>query len=301
MSATSFDWNDIPLLLALARSGSMSGASRSLGLDTSTISRRLAAAETALQTRLFIRGKDGYQPTEAGLVFIQHAEQAFGEVQSLLQATQAEADGIHGQVRLTSINAIFDYWLIDRLPGLLQAHPGLQLTLIADNQNLSFTRREADFAIRMAQPTEDAALLMRKVGRIGFAVFGAGALAAIPRAQWAQQPWLVYSDELAGVPEMQWLSSFCTPAQQVLRASNVSSLLRACQVGMGLALLPCLLGARSGLTQLSTAPELHRDIWLLSHRDAKNIKRFRVVGDWLSALFESDAAVLAGSEPGTQG
>jgi len=295
MSASDeLDWNDIPLMLALARAGSMSSAARELGVDVSTISRRVAAVETALKTRLFIRSNLGYQPTDAGNVFIAHAGQVLGCVGALLQETRAEAEGISGPVRLTAVNALFDYWLVDHLPALLDAHPQLQLKLIIDNSNLSFTRREADFALRLARPTQDAALLMRKVGNIGFAVYGAERFRDLPRDAWGDQPWLAYGDELSEMPEMQWLARLQPSPRQVLKVSSLSTLIRACAAGLGMALLPCLIGTGSGLQRLQPVPEVEREIWLLSHRAAANIRRFRAVSEWLCRVFEADAKRLSG-------
>jgi len=293
MSQPQLDWNDIPLLLALARAGSMSSAARDLGVDVSTISRRVAAVETAMGTRLFIRSNRGYEPTDAGAVFIAHAERALGEVQALQTETRAEGEGISGRVRLTAVNVLFDHWLLDHLPALLRRHPKLDLQLLTDNSNLSFTRREADFALRLAPPTQDAAILMRKVGEIGFAVFGAGPCASLPPEQWDARPWLCYGEELDGLPEMRWLAQR-QGLRRVLRVSNVTTLARACAMGMGLAVLPCIVASRQGLQPLC-APVLTRELWLLSHRDAARIKRFRAVADWLGELFESEAAVLRGS------
>lgn len=294
MSASELDWNDIPLLLALAKARSMSAAARELGLDVSTISRRVAAVETSMGTRLFIRSNRGYEPTDAGAVFVAHAERVLGEVQALRLETRAEAEGVQGPVRLTSVDALFDHWLIARLPELLQAHPGLQVHLLADNHNLSFTRREADFALRLGQPTEDAALRMRKVGTPGFAVYGAARYAGLPRERWGEQPWLSYGEELAGTLEMQWLRSLRPEPRPVLQVSSLSSLLRACEAGLGLALLPCLLGEPAELHRLSAGVELRRELWLLSHRDAAGIRRFRVVADWLQQRLQADAQLLDG-------
>lgn len=293
MSTPAFDWNDIPLLLALARAGSMSAASRQLGVETSTISRRLAAAETALQTRLFIRSNQGYQPTDAGQAFIEHGERVVGGIEALLQATRAEADGVGGVVRITAVNVLFDYWLTERLHALLAEYPQLQVTLLADNQNLSFTRREADFALRLAQPTEDAAILMRKVGEVGFAVYGSEAHAKLQREDWARQPWLAYGDELAQLPEMRWLRERGLATQPLLKVSNLTTLAQACATGLGLAILPRIIGERSGLRRLGEA-DVRREVWLLSHRDAAKIRRFRVVADWLGKVFEEGRGVLAG-------
>jgi len=294
MSDEAFNWNDIPIILELGRSGNMSAAARTLGVETSTISRRLTAVEKHLQTRLLIRGSAGYQPTEAGRIFLGNAEKAYGQVRAMLQATRSENEGEGGPVTLTAINVLFDHWLIGRIPPLLKEHPLIQLKLIAENQNLSFTRREADFALRLARPTRDAALLMRKVGELGFAVYGARRFASVHRREWRHQPWLAYNDELSHLPEMEWLRQLSPSLKQLIQVSSVTTLVRACEAGIGLALLPCILGERNGLIRMSGKPELCRDIWLLRHRDASNIRRLQIVAEWLNQTLLQDSEMLLG-------
>jgi DNA-binding transcriptional LysR family regulator len=293
-SGNDFDWNDIPLILALARSGSMSATGRQLGVDASTISRRIAAAEKALKLRLFIRDNTGYQLTDAGQVFVAHGEAVYGNVQSMLQASAQEADATAGPVNITSIDFLFDHWLLEHVPELHAQHPHLQLTLQAENQNLSFTRREADFALRMGKPGEDAALVMRKLGDLGFAVYGHARFADTPRACWGTQPWIAYDDTLAGTGEMQWLAAMAPQPRRVLKVNSLSTMVRACRAGVGMALLPCIMGEPEGLRRIGAGIEVRRDVWLLSHRDAGSIARFKVVSAWLTQLYASNQDRLCG-------
>ena len=288
-----FDWNDIPLLLKLADTGSMSQAGRILGLDASTVSRRVAAAEKALNVRLFIRDPTGYRATDAGRVFLAHAEAVHDRVETMLLDTRAEAEGFSGTVNITAIDVLFTHWLVHHLPGLLAAHPALQVNLMGHNRDLSFARREADLAIRLNRPNQDAALRMRKVGDLGLAVYGTGPYAGLPREQWPDAPWLAYPVKLWRQPEMQWLDKL-QPRRPLVRLSSVSMILRACTEGAGLAFLPCIAADRAGLKRLEPEPILRRELWLLSHRDAGHIARFRVVADWLLGLFKSEAAALSG-------
>lgn len=292
----SFDWNDIPLLLKLADTGSMSQAGRILGLDASTVSRRVAAAEKSLGVRLFIREPTGYQATDAGRVFLAHAESVLDRIQTMLVDTRAEAEGVSGIVSVTAIDVLFSHWIVRHLPLLLAQHPGLQINLIGDNRDLSFTRREADLAIRLSRPNEDAALRMRKVGDLGMAVYGASPFAGLSREGWADAPWLAYPTELSRMPEMQWLAQL-EPRRPPTRMSSVSMILRACQEGVGIALLPCIAADGVGLERLEPQPVIHRELWLLSHRDASHITRFRTVADWMVSLFETHAAALRGDLP----
>ena len=288
-----FDWNDIPLLLTLADTGNMSQTARTLGMVPSTVSRRVALAEQALNLRLFIREPSGYRPTDAGKIFLAHAEQIADRFQTMLLDTRAEQEGLAGTVNITAIDVLFTHWLVHHLPGLQQTYPALQVNLIGDNRDLSFTRREADLAIRLSRPNADAAVRMRKVGELGFAVYGSQQFSGLTRAQWFDVPWLAYPLELARLPEMQWLAAIAP--KHITRMSSVAMLVRGCESGAGLALLPCVAADRAGLLRLDSKPVLHRELWLLSHRDAGPIARFRVVAEWLVARFEQDAAAMRGT------
>jgi DNA-binding transcriptional LysR family regulator len=290
-----FDWNDIPILVALARNGSMRTAGRHLGVDTSTISRRLAAAEKALQTRLFIRGPDGYKPTDAGRAFLGPAQTIEDSVHALVSATAQEAQSVSGPVRITSVDVVLIDWLISRLPELRALYPELEVRVIADNQVLSFTRSEADLAMRVARPREDAAILMRRIASVGMAVYGAATFKRVPRSRWSELPWLGFNEDLADATEMKWLSKNVPAAKPQFRCSSMSGLMRACEAGLGLALLPCFAVESRNLVRLSASPEFQRDLYLLSHRQAGKIRRFRAIAEWITATAERDAAILSGA------
>lgn len=293
-SSRTFDWNDVPLLLALARGGTMRAAARHAGVDTSTISRRLAAVESRLGTRLFIRRAEGYVPTDAGHAFLASAETVEGGMQALASVTQTEADRVSGPVRVTSVDIALTDWLVPRLPTLLDRYPQLQLSLIPDNQNLSFTRNEADIALRLSRPQEDAALLMRRVGSAAVAVYGIAAFQRTPREHWNRLPWLALGEDLAGVPEMKWMKRQLPDVTPRLHCNSVRGLLRACEAGLGVSLLPCFAVKTPTLAPLG-APELRRELWLLIHRDLARIRRFRVVADWIASEAKTRADWLAGS------
>ena len=171
MLTNTFDWNDIRLLLVLQREGNLRATARSLKVDVSTISRRLSAAEATLQTRLFIRTSSGYQATAAGLTFLESAQAIYEHIHQMLDNTQHTAQSVSGSVRITSVDFIFSLWLVKHMTAFKQQHPQLNLELLNDNRDLSFSQSEADIAIRLARPERDAALFMRKMGEMGWAVY----------------------------------------------------------------------------------------------------------------------------------
>ncbi|WP_342114883.1 LysR family transcriptional regulator [Pseudoduganella sp. OTU4001] len=280
----SFDWNDIPLILALARCGSMSAAARELGVDASTISRRVAAAEKALDLRLFLRDTSGYQLTAAGRIFVEYGETVAGNVQAMLLASSQESQAAVGVVRISAIDFLFDFWLAQHVAALRASHPALELHFLADNSNLSFARGETDFAIRLARPADDAALVMRRLGELPMAVFGTSHYADVGSANWAEQPWIGYDATLARLPETRWLERVVPRNRVAVRVNGLGSLVQVCRAGVGLALLPCMMERMPGLVRLGGV-EVTREVWLLSHRDAVGIGRIRVVAEWLAASF----------------
>lgn len=294
MLSQTFDWNDIRLLLVLQREGSLSATARALAVDVSTVSRRLTAAEAVLHTPLFVRTSDGYHATAEGVRFLEQAKHIQNDVRHMLHSTQASAQSISGTVRITAVDFIFSQWLMPHLAALKQQHPKLNLKLLTDNRDLSFSHSEADIAIRLARPQGDAGLFMRKVGEIGCAVYGSAQRPQLLPEQWPQQSWLSYTDELSHVPEMHWLQQLKPDTPAVLQTNHLETLIQACKHGVGLALLPCMLAADAGLNQLSDGPVVFREIWLLSHRQTSQLARFAAVYRWLIEQFTEHADLLRG-------
>jgi DNA-binding transcriptional LysR family regulator len=285
-----FDWNDIPLILALARGGSINAAAQELNLDASTVSRRAAAAERRLNARLFVRGRTGVHLTEAGTAFVARAGDLAGQVNAIALATSSAADTVSGTVSISAVDFLFDHWLLGRLAGFQARHPALTLELLGANHNVSFTRREADLALRLSRPAEDAALAMRKLGQLGWAVFCQADGPDIPRAGWGRQAWIVFHDAMEHLPEMRWVAREIGVTRPALRVDSLSSMVRACQAGLGLALLPCMLEGAPGLRRLDERVEVRRELWLLSHRDTAASGRIRSVADWLVETFQAEGA-----------
>jgi DNA-binding transcriptional LysR family regulator len=212
----------------------------------------------------------------------------------MLLATGSAAAAPAGTLRITAIDFLFDHWLLAHLPALQARYPGLDLELLGDNRNVSFGRHEADLALRLARPGDEAALAARRLGTIGWAVFSAPSFGASGRAGWGGQPWIVYDGGLSHLPEMRWIAREVPAAARRVRTDSLSTMVQACRAGLGLALLPCLLDGDPGLVRVDDRIQVRRELWLAGHRDAVATPRVRAVGDWLAALCVADAARLCG-------
>ena len=135
---------------------------------------------------------------------------------------------------------------------------------------------------------------MRKIGELGWAVYGHADHPPLSAAEWPKHAWLSYTDDLAHVPEMRWLEELKISQPAVLQSSHLETLIHACKHGVGLALLPCMIANEAGLKQLSNGPVVFREIWLLSHRQTSQLARFETVYNWLVEEFARSTQLLRG-------
>ena len=284
------NWDDLRFLVVIGRDGTLAAAARRLKVDQTTVARRLRALEQALGTPLFLRSEGRWLPTEVGARVLERAGRIEEDVAGLTRLAEAGAQAVSGVVRLTAVGAIVGDYLVPRLPGLYARHPELVVELIASNDNLNVSRREADIAIRLARP-ESGDFLIRKLADVGFAVYGP----AQPGPT-RSNDWVTYDDELAHTPEMRWLAGQLAGGRVRLRSNKLAGLLGAVAVGIGRAVLPCFLAdATPGLVRESgPQPVLSRDLWLLVHPDARRLPRVAAVADWLGECFEADAGAFRG-------
>ena len=281
------NWNDLRVLLALARCQTLAAAARQLGVNESTVGRRLTAAEERLGTRLFERSFGQFQPTEAGTAVVAGAERVELEVQELEAAAAGRDRLAAGTVRLTSVPILVNRVLLPAVPKLLRAHPELRLELIAEPRDLSLTKREADIALRLARPEKEVRAVARRNGVLDYAVYGP------TRKKADGLTWITYEDSMADLPQWRWIAEQCADAEALspLRVNDAEAVLQGVKTGLGKSLLPTLVAEReAGLRRLDGGDAvLSRELWLMVHPDLRDLTRIRVVMDWLTGLFSPQA------------
>jgi DNA-binding transcriptional LysR family regulator len=171
--------------------------------------------------------------------------------------------------------------LVPALPQLLSKHPRLHVELISDSRNLSLTRREADMALRFARPEGRARHLTKRLGDVGYAVYG-------PRQRGANKlPWISYEEGFSSLPQARWIAQTCNKENLVpVLVSDSETILHSVRAGIGKSLLPRFVAdSDPQLRRLSGESDiLKREIWLLSHRDLHRNARVIAVVDWLEQL-----------------
>lgn len=288
------NWDDFKFLVVVTREKTVAAASRRLGVDQTTVARRLRALEESLGAVLFERGDGRWRLTPFGRRVVERVEHIEEDVAGILRSAESESQVVSGVVRLTSPPAIHSEYLVHRLPELYARHPDLVIDLVDSDANLNITRHEADLAVRGARPVSGD-FIIRKLAVLGYAVYES----ARPGVVTARDDWVAYGDDLAHVVEMRWLEGHIGAGRIRLRDSGLRTLCGAVAGGIGRGVLPCLLGDAHPELRRSVPgdPVLSRDLWLLIHRESRESARVAVVADWLVERFTADAHRFEGGEP----
>jgi DNA-binding transcriptional LysR family regulator len=301
------NWNDLKLVLAIARAGRLGGGAAALAVNHSTAFRRLNAIEEKLGVRLFDRLPGGiYAATKEGDRFAATAEHIETEVMTLDREVLGSDARPKGTIRVTAPEPLSHSLLAAHLAQFRQAYPGIVVELIADDRVLGLSRREADIALR--DSPRDPALFGRRLVDVAWALY-----ASVDRVQ---QEGLLSGPSGLGrrdiiswgtesrIASAEWLRNHVPEERVVYRSSSITNQLAAARAGMGIALLPCYLGdGAPGLTRAAAHPidDLTRELWIVTHADLRKTARIRAFLDTVGNSLAAQQALFSGNLNGAAG
>jgi DNA-binding transcriptional LysR family regulator len=281
------EWDEFKYFLAVARSGSLTGAGRVLKASAATVGRRMTALESRLGARLFDRGQTGYTLTESGEAIRLKAEEVEESVLSLEREAFGRDLRASGKVRVATAEDIATVVLAPRLTQFRHSHPGIMLEIVSSWEVADLTRREADVAIRTVRPTRGD-YVIRQSG-----VWNCALYVSKPYAH--AHKLVIDANEMPNLDVISWTEDhrfrggdwFDKHAQNapvVLAANSRHIQYAACKAGLGAAILPCLAADNDPDLLRLLPPERVRSVplWLVVHRDLLRTARVRVVMDFLA-------------------
>jgi DNA-binding transcriptional LysR family regulator len=281
------NWNDLRYLLAVKRGQTLAAAARQLGVDDTTVSRRLAALQSAFGAQLFQRHSGGTLAlTPIGDAMADCAaimERQFNQIGGIVRA---DRDPGVGTVRLTSVPIVVNRILVPAAEALLDRHPRLQLELIPDSRNLSLTRREVDLAIRIGRPIAGGSTV--KARRIATLNYFAYMSATYQPREATRLAWITYDEAMSRLPQAQWMARAAKGrrgAVSGLRVHDAETALEAVLAGLGKTLLPSVIGDRDRRLQRIDLHEQQqrpaREVWLLAHSNQLKFGRIAAAVAWV--------------------
>ncbi|MFD2248670.1 DNA-binding transcriptional LysR family regulator [Pseudochelatococcus lubricantis] len=282
-----FNWDLLQSFLAIARTGRLTLAAKRLGVDHSTLSRRLSALEGALGATLFERTMAGYALTTHGEHLLRHAESVESTVIALQSELADSRSTVSGAVRIGAPDGFGTAFLAPAVGRLSQAHPELDIQIVATPRNFSLSQREADIAITLSRPSHGR-LHARLLTDYALGIFAAASRPDLWRdvagaEDCAAKPFISYIDDMIFTPELDYLSSIARDITPRIRSSNLIAQYQATVAGAGLCVLPCFLAAGdSRLVRVLPDLQLTRSFWLLVHSDMRDLARIRVTADFIA-------------------
>jgi len=276
-----FDWNDVRAFLAVARSGRLTAAAARLGVDHSTLSRRIAALEHSLKAKLFDRSPSGYTLTDAGRRLSPLAEEMERLALGAAERVGGSAAIVEGVVRIGSPEGFGSYFLAPRIQKLKARHPRLVVQLVAGSAVFSLAKREADVAVSVSRPPAGR-LLVSKLIDYDLGLYAAPAYlddaAAIASCDDLKgHRFVSYIGDLLHFPELDFLQNVVPGGTTSMESSNLVAQTRATLAGAGLCVLPAFLAREEpGLVRvLPGEVSLTRSLWLTVHQDLAELARVR--------------------------
>lgn len=292
-----FDWSDYQAFLAIARAGQLARAGHALGVDATTMGRRLRRLEARLGATLFEQTREGQELTEAG-------EALLARVEAMAQAASGIVEGGSGAAELSgtlrvSVPEGFGGWFLPRhIAAFTAAHPRLTLDLVANSGLLSLSKREADVAVSLSRPRAGP-VIARKLSDYTLRLYASPtylAKAGTPAraADLSQDHRLIgYIPDLLYDPVLRYLDEIHPGLTASLRSSSINAQHHLIAAGAGLGVLPCFIGdADPGLVPVLPDKRIVRSFWLVTHKDTHNLARVRAGRDWLGEAVQQHRAVL---------
>jgi len=291
------DWDDVHYFLAVARKGSVRAAAESLGVNHSTVLRRIGQLEERLGARLFEKLPSGYRPTAAGEEVVELAQQMEALSHQLETRVVGRDQTVRGPLRVTLAPPLVTHLLMPDFAEFVRAYPDIELDVVASGELANLTNRDADVAIRVVY--DRMTLPAHLHGVKGPELHGGVYVSRDRLDAWragATDPirWIVSSKY--GVPEWANAGEMQT-AGAPFRTTDGEAQLVAARQGIGMTTLPCFVGdADPQLARVPGAPQhLHGTLWVLTHGETRSMQRVRLFTDHVASRLAAYAQRLAGA------
>jgi DNA-binding transcriptional LysR family regulator len=294
-------WDDFRLIKAISDHDGLTGAAAALGVNHSTVFRRLGQIEEQLGLPLFERRKTGYVATVAGSEMAALAGRMEEDVTAFGRRLAGRDVAPSGEVRVTTTDTLYLSVLMPIFAAFRAAHPLIRLDVVIGSQTLNLSKRDADVAIR-ASDSPGETLVGRRLATLSWAVYGRAEdaptkdEAADPSALF-QRDWVALGDQLGNVKAARYVRDRVAPERIALRSSTVLGLTEAVEHGLGIGPLPCFIAdQRPGLIRLTQPdPDFATGLWILTHPDIRHAPRVRAFMDFVGGELAKKRGLIEGT------
>jgi len=291
------EWNDVAVILAICRSGSLDGAARTMSTSHSTIFRRLNAIEEKTGVRFFDRLPHGYAMTESGEAAMRYGERIESEMHALGGEVLGRDMSLQGKVRMTVPEGLATTLLPPVLTAFHSENPEVSIELIVSSLALDLAHREADIALRVTKNPPDT-YLGRKICNFGNNVYASPAyLERHKGLPLSKHAWIMSDGSADWIIQKVWRTRPKAEQQIVMRSNSITAVIGAARAGLGVVALPSFLGDPD--TLLEAVPHqlrgLNLELWVLTHPDLRHTARVKALMAYLHSALGKQKKLIEGN------
>ena len=293
-------WDDYRTVLAVSIARSLAGAADVLGVNQSTVFRRLGAMEERLGARLFERSRTGYTLTAAGEEMVKLANRMADDIVDFERRLTGQDLRPQGDLRVTTNDTLLVHLLTPIFASFRKLNPGITLDVVVGNEHLNLSKRDADVAVRATvEPPET--LVGRRLANIPWGIFAARSLGitTLDPSDYRAYNWIGLGDNLHNLKPAKWLAQNVGEDRIGWRINTVLGLAEAIAEGAGIGIIPWFIAQRfPDLVALSEPrSEYSGALWVLTHPDLRNTARVRTFMDHVASEVSKQRAVIEGTKP----
>lgn len=300
------DWSDLRFALAVGAAGGLAAAARQLGVNHTTVLRRLDALETHLGARLFERTRAGYLPTEAGVLVLEQARRMADQADEIERRVMGRDRELAGALRVTTAFVVMEHLLPQPLADFARAYPGIEVEVVENavladlsrqraDENPRWARREADVAVRISVQVAEH-LVGRSLGLSQCRVYARRGAPGLPQSVQPlatlirDAPWVAFERDAQSRVYDQWMREHLAHSDVRVRVDIFNAAAAMLHTGIGVGLLPTFMQPRHPelIPVSEPLPPLAVPVWMLTHPDLRDTARVRAfmqhVGDAVAAL-----------------
>lgn len=295
-----FNWDNLKVFLAVARTQSALDAAQVLGVDQSTISRRLHQLEKDIGCLLFDRSSQGHHLTSIGHRLLSHAEKLESAISSMEADIFDDSTTLAGDIRLGTTEAFGSYFLAPHLARFCTRHPNIAVELLPMPRNINLSKREADIGVSIERPAVNTFVTCRMCDYRLLPYATHEYLQRSPPIKkiddLRKHQWIDYVDDLVFTSQQFTLRNWLPGVTPFFRSTSVIAQFQAACAGVGLAFLPCFLAS----TAPGLVPVLPQDIhvtrtfWLAAPQDKHALARIKALWVYLRQIADLNREYLFG-------
>jgi DNA-binding transcriptional LysR family regulator len=290
------DWDSLRVFLAVVRAGRLSTAAKGLGVEHTTVARRLGALERALGVPLFYRTAAGHLLTPHGEAIRAGAEAMERAALAVGVRAREGAGRVTGRVRLAIVPEMASHWLARHHASFRALHPEIELRVVVGTRPLDLSRGEAELAVRSPRPRQEG-LVAARIARAGLALYATRSLAQRRRLYIRGPedvrgvPLLVYTPEFHELQNAAWFQPVLASAAVALSTNSTHLLLAAAHESAGVAVLPRFVAREDGTLVAVSDEVAANDVWLITHPEFRRDPRVRATADFLKRIAKGKAGI----------